>query len=144
MSFQFWRRWLMAVMAAVILYSLAIMIFSETMQTLFNSLFFGFAPSVFSTEANAYIRLVQGVLGAVMIGWMTALWLLVALLFGQPDRRVWTILTLSIGVWFVLDTGFSVWIGVLAHAVFNVPFLVLFALPLVAIYQQIDNSSARS
>lgn len=139
MSFQFWRRWLLGAMGLAIGYSLTILLFSDTMQGLFNALFFGFAPTVFSPEAHAYIRLVQGVLAAVLIGWMTTLLLLVLLLFQQPDRRVWLIITVSIGVWFVLDTGFSVGIGVLAHALFNVPFLVLFGVPLLALYRQVGD-----
>jgi hypothetical protein len=48
----------------------------------------------------------------------------------------WKTLALSITLWFIIDSGYSLATGVAAHALFNVGFLILFAVPLAATYQQ--------
>lgn len=133
MSIQFWQRWLMMVTVGVIIYSLCLILFPITMLELFNKLFF---PSMdvnrdFSVESKAYITFTQGVLGAVIIGWMITILSMLRYPFGQQQ---WNTLTLSISMWFVIDSGYSLYAGVAAHAVFNVVFLMLFAIPLGAIH----------
>lgn len=136
MTFQFWRRWLMVVTGGVMLYSLGLMLLPETMQALFKRLFFDFGDASFNTEAQDYIQLVQGVLGAVIIGWMVTFLAIIVWFFQPGQARAWDILALSMTIWFLMDSGFSVAIGVVNHAIFNVIFLVLFVLPLGATYRQ--------
>jgi hypothetical protein len=128
----FWRRWLITVMVGVIVYGLCLIVLPQTMHRFFNTLFFASSNTIQHVgEANPeFIPLVYGVLGAVLIGWMVGL--LALLLMTPPDsqRVTWQILVLSIGTWFSIDTGFSLYTGFIAHALFNVGFLVLFAIPL--------------
>lgn len=143
MSFQFWRRWLMAVTGGVMVYSAALILLPTVMQRLFDTLFFA-SPDLatqFGAEANAYIRFVYGVLGAVIIGWMVTFMSLLIGAFQHPQRSTWRTLTLSIAVWFVVDSGFSVAIGIVPHAIFNIGFLILFAIPLAATYRQLRDGS---
>ena len=137
MSFPFWRRWLIGVCCAVILYSLALILFPAAMHTLFNTLFYSARDTdgLFSEDGEAYLKLILGVLGAVIIGWMVTLLALVLTLFRPGERPVWNTLTISIIIWFVIDSGFSLYIGVPAHALFNTGFLMLFMLPLGATYK---------
>jgi hypothetical protein len=51
----------------------------------------------------------------------------------QRERWAWWAITTGVGVWFVLDTGLSLILGFVGHAVFNVAFAVALAIPLVAI-----------
>jgi hypothetical protein len=85
----------------------------------------GFAP-----EAVAYISLVHGVLGAVMVGWAVALLGVVAWLWARAPRGAWRVVALSIGAWFVVDTTFSLSVGAWQNALLNVAFGALFALGL--------------
>ncbi len=133
----------MVVTGGVMIYSAALILLPTVMQQLFDTLFFA-SPDLaaqFGAEANAYIRFVYGVLGAVIIGWMVTFMSLLVGAFQYPQRSTWRTLTLSVVVWFVVDSGFSVAIGVMPHAIFNIGFLILFAIPLAATYRQLRDSS---
>jgi hypothetical protein len=144
MSFQFWRRWLIVVTGAVIVYGFGLMLFSAAMQNLFVALFFPtMIPADLAGEAvGDYLHLVHGVLGAVIVGWMITLLALLITAFNEGQRSTWIILALSIGAWFVIDSGFSLLIGVPAHALFNVGFLILFVIPLAATYRPRETTAS--
>ncbi len=91
--------------------------------------------AAFGAEAVEYIALVHAVLGAVMFGWGAALLLVARSLFAHGVREGWQIIAISIAVWFVPDTAFSLWSGFWQNAVLNVVFIVLFAVPLTATYR---------
>lgn len=136
MSFQFWRRWLILVTGGVILYALILIFLPEPMKNLFEQLFFSHeSPIAANQGARSSATFVYGVLGAVLIGWMTTLLLLLIGPFQRPQRDIWNTLTVSIIVWYVIDSGFSVVIGIVSHALFNTGFLILFAIPLAATYR---------
>ncbi len=134
MTTKFWQNWLKIVMGGVMLYALGLILFPHIMHDLFTRLFFANAESVqqIGEGDEPYIQLVYGVLGAVMVGWMVALLPLVSRI---TQRDTWNIMAWSIGVWFVLDTSMSLVIGSFAHAVFNLPFFILLAIPLGGIYR---------
>ena len=135
MSLQFWQRWLMVAAGGVMLYSSALIVLSDIMHNLFNTLFFAAPDGAFSKEALNYIRLVQGVLGAVLIGWMLTVISILISSFKRGERSAWYTVAVPVVVWFVVDAGFSLLIGVPAHAVFNILFLILFATPLAATFK---------
>lgn len=143
MTFEFWRRWLIAVTVAVMIYGVGLMALPEVMTGVFRALFFA-APTPltdFSAEATAYVRLVQGVLGAVLIGWMVMLLSILLGAFRRREREAWQTLALSIVLWFVVDSGFSLAIVNPAHALFNVGFLIAFAIPLAATFRQVRGAA---
>jgi hypothetical protein len=84
----------------------------------------------FAPEAVAYISLVHGVLGAVMVGWALALLAVVLWLWAQAPRQAWRVVALSVGGWFVVDTSFSLSVGAWQNALLNLAFAALFALGL--------------
>lgn len=133
----FWWRWLLLTAGGVVLFSLSLIFLSGAMQTLFHSLFFGSpnAEGRFDTETVRYITLMYAILGAVMIGWMISICFILLTSFRRGERGAWRAIALSIGVWFVLDSTFSIAIGFAANAVFNTGFLLLFALPLAVTYR---------
>lgn len=140
MSFQFWQRWLMAVTGGVMVYSAALILLPTVMQGLFNTLFFASSDLAgqFSDAANAYITFVYGVLGAVIIGWMVTFMSLLISAFQYAQRSTWRTLLLSVVIWYLIDSGFSLSVGNPAHALFNTAFLILFAIPLAATYQHLQ------
>lgn len=133
MSKQFWERWLMGITLGVIIYGGCLMLFPRAMHTLFNTLFFG------ESDANGtlthYIHLIYGVLGAVLIGWMVMLLGIIRSPFRHGERWAWQTITSSVLIWFLVDSGFSIVIGVVEHAIFNVGFAVLYTIPLAATYR---------
>ncbi|MBZ0318843.1 MAG: hypothetical protein K8L91_20675 [Anaerolineae bacterium] len=140
---RIWRRWLIVVTIGVMVYAAGLMLLPQTMHGLFNALFFADSKQVrrIGEDNVEFIQLVYGVLGAVMIGWMVTLLALMRHNFQTDPRGIWQILVLSIGVWFVVDSGFSVVTGFVEHAVFNMGFLVLYAIPLVGMGRSLNSTN---
>lgn len=140
---RIWRGWLVVVTIGVMVYAAGLMLMPETMHGLFNLLFFGDSKQVrrISEDNPEFIQLVYGVLGAVMIGWMVTLLAIMRRHFQTDPHGTWQILVVSIGVWYVVDSGFSVATGFIEHAVFNTGFLVLYAIPLVGMGRRLNSTS---
>ena len=114
----------------------------DLIRQFFSLLVFAFANGIeshFGTSAVAYITLVHGVLGAVMFGWGVSLLLVLLGPFQRASREGWLILSVSVAVWFIPDTLFSLWTGFWQNAVLNLVFGLLFAIPLVATYGVFKN-----
>lgn len=133
----FWWRWLVMVTVGVIIFAAGFVLVPGVMTTLFDAMFFSANRSnaTFSAEAIDYIRFAYGVLGAVMIGWMVLILRILLGAFRRGEREAWDTITLSIVVWFVVDTGFSLSMGFWENALFNGAFLIAFAIPLAATYR---------
>ncbi len=134
MSHRFWDGWLIAVTASVIAFSASLLVLPQLSQSLFDSLFARqlAAHQPFEPSAANYLRFVYGVLGAVMIGWMVSLLFLIAGPFRERTRLGWCAVSLSVLLWFAVDSGFSIWVGFWENAALNTGFLVLFAPPMIA------------
>lgn len=74
-----------------------------------------------------------GIIGAVIVGWMVLLITMLELA-ASVDNNARAMARQSIGIsiatWFALDTGFSIAIGEMRHAAFNLIFIMLLAAPL--------------
>jgi hypothetical protein len=129
----FWWRWLIVVSVGVILFSLGFIFLPDSIHSLYSIILN--QDMVFAEEAMHYLRLVYGVLGSVMLGWMIVVLFILLGAFRRGERGAWNAITLSIVIWFVLDSGYSVYTGFVGNAIFNAAFLVLFAIPLAATYR---------
>jgi hypothetical protein len=98
----------------------------------FSLLMFGDAGHInsFAPEARAYIGLVHGVLGAVMVGWALAMLGVLMWLWSLAPRQAWRVVALSVGAWFVVDTSFSLSVGAWQNALLNLGFGAFFAMGL--------------
>jgi len=76
------------------------------------------------------VQLTAALLGAVMIGWVIAVLGLVSAAdtVGAP---AWRTLTLSIVVWYVIDSAISVALGAPLNALSNTGLLVTFLVPII-------------
>jgi hypothetical protein len=64
-----------------------------------------------------YIWFANGIIGAVMAGWMISIILLARGPFLEGRRHAWNTIAIPLASWFFIDTGFSI-----AHGVWgNVP-----------------------
>lgn len=131
---NFWINWLLAASAGVVAFGL-VLVLAPTLTAQGFSLLVYASPdriSGFGPEQVRYIGLVHAVLGGVMVGWGTALFLVTKALLAGGSRVGWNIVALSLATWFVPDTAYSLLSGFWQNAVLNSVFLCLFAIPLWA------------
>lgn len=134
--FALWRWWLGVVAVAALAFGLSLAALPDAMARLFGGLYLSEpgAIAAFGADAAAYVKFVTAVMGAVMAGWAAALLLVVVFMFrpGRPDA--WWLVAISVLVWFVPDTAYSLYSGFWQNAVFNVFALAVFVVPLAATY----------
>lgn len=130
---RFWITWLRIVLALLFGYALVLVFAGSVAGDLFGALGFGPPEASDNPATREYLELPFMVLGAVLAGWSITMFRIV----GGPLQRgeSWAITTLaqSLTLWFVLDTGMSLVLGFPAHALFNLPFGVALATPLIAL-----------
>lgn len=133
----FWLRWLLAVTLGVMAFGLVLVVAPNLARQGFSLLIYANTEHITSFGANAvaYISLLHAVLGSVMFGWGVALLFVVRGLFARGVREGWQIIAVSVVLWFVPDSAFSLWSGFWQNALLNTAFIVLFALPLAATYR---------
>lgn len=130
MMSTFWWRWLVVVTIGVAAFGAGMILLLDTIHSLFEVIV------NMSVEDSRYLYFVNGVLGAVMIGWMVTFLYILYTGFRRGAREAWNTLVLSLVAWFVIDSGFSIVSGFAGNAVFNTAFLILFAVPLAATYRR--------
>jgi hypothetical protein len=99
----------------------------------------GFGPDsgeITGGEALDYTIFIFGVLGAVIVGWMVLTFMVARGPLRRREPWAWTAVAASIGVWFVVDTGFSLAVGQVEHAIFNVGLLAPIAVALAALRRE--------
>lgn len=137
----FWSRWLVAVsfisMAFGLLLAFAPGITHSTMGVFVYDTVAGAGAFAALTEADLAVQtILYGVLGAVMVSWMIVIAWLAYIPFQRGERWAWLAIDVSVGVWFVIDSVVSATNGMPINVLFNVGFLILFSLPLLATYRQ--------
>lgn len=116
-------------------FGLDMMLFQNLLDSyLWNPLLFSKSHlhETFSPEVKKFVHFTFGVLGAVCAGWAATMYYQVKNSFMTRDIRVWNSLAFSIGLWFTLDSSFSVAMGYWPNAALNVDLALLFAIPLLA------------
>lgn len=140
---SFWWYWLMLGADGVCLFGLAFLFLPDAMISIFDWLLYsGVAPAnnpFKATAALPYITFAHRVLGAVMLGWGT---LLVLILLQMWGKLGWSFIAISLVVWFVPDTFFSLTTGFAGNALLNLIVLVTFAIPLAATYKSFFKRTA--
>jgi hypothetical protein len=138
-----WRvLWL--VTFGVMLFGMSLIFIAPLMQVFFNVIVFGGAdyPPDFSQSAIDYITFVYGILGAVIAGWMLPILYLIGRVAPQKPRVVVQVVAASVGFWFVLDSGFSVYTGYTVNVALNSAFLLAFGLPLAWLWRRSSNTNS--
>jgi hypothetical protein len=123
----------------VTVYGLGMVAAGEQLATpLFDVLGFGPNSKALSRDGVDYAIFAFGILGSVLVGWMSLIGSVVDLAGYETDATVRATarrsIMLSTGIWFVCDTGFSLIKGEVEHALFNVPFLTLLGGPLYVMH----------
>jgi hypothetical protein len=126
-----WITWLQIVLAALLGYSLVLVFAGSVAGAWFSALGFGPPERASAPEVHDYLKLPFMVLGAVMAGWTVMMIQIVRGPLREGSAWARSVLISSLVVWFVLDTGMSLILGFPLHALFNVPFAVALAIPLI-------------
>ena len=69
-----------------------------------------------------------------MMGWGTTILLIARRVLPYRPKDAWTIIVISLLVWFVADSAVSVVLGFWPNALLNLALLVVFAVPLSGLH----------
>jgi hypothetical protein len=126
-----WITWLQVVLVLLFVYALVLVFAGSVAGRLFSALGFGPPEAIDTDQVRRYLRLPFMVLGAVLAGWSAMMIQIVRGPLHAGSAWALPVLVRSLVLWFVLDTGMSLMLGYPMHALFNVPFAVALAIPLV-------------
>ena len=134
-QFQFWQRWFKALSIIIVIFGVFMALFNQSaIFSFFNQqidpVFWGsaFHPG----EYTKFQGWIYGVLGATMAGWGLMLLFVVQYPFRLREKWAWQSIAISLGFWYVLDTGISLYFGVIFNTVFNTLLLLAVIPPLIA------------
>jgi hypothetical protein len=135
---RFWLSWLRVATIGVIAFGLFLVVAPVLARQGFSLLVYSSSGHItgFDKEASDYIELTHAVMGAVMVGWGTALLLVLRGPMRRNLREGVQIYAVSLTCWFVPDTIFSLASGFWQNAILNVMFAAPFAVPLVTLWRQ--------
>jgi hypothetical protein len=138
-----WDRWLLAVVILVGLYAFGLVVAGLFLgDEVFDRLGFGPDDGAITSDAQRdYLRLVYGILGAVIVGWMVTVGAIVVGPLRRREDWAWQAVVLGLTSWFLLDTGLSLVLGFAGHALFNVGFAAAMAVPLVGMMAELHHAA---
>ena len=130
-----WINWLTYTAEFTVLFGLFMVLAPGLTQQAFGLLIFQNPAqiSTFDSQATAYIELAHAVMGSVMVGWGALIFMLVRKLNVDDAKETGSIIAISVLLWYVPDTAFSLYSGFWQNAVMNTGFAVLYAVPLLAL-----------
>lgn len=131
----FWINWLTYTAEFTVLFGLLMVLAPGLTQQAFGLLIFQNSEqfAAFDPQATAYIELAHAVMGSVLVGWGALIFMLVRKLNIGDAKQTCRMITISVLLWYVPDTAFSLYSGFWQNAVLNSGFAVLYAVPLLAL-----------
>ena len=131
----FWINWLTYTAEFTVLFGLLMVLAPGLTQQAFGLLIFQNSEqfAAFDPQATAYIELAHAVMGSVLVGWGALIFMLVRKLNIGDAKQTCRMITISVLLWYVPDTAFSLYSGFWQNAVLNTGFAVLYAVPLLAL-----------
>jgi hypothetical protein len=143
---RFWIRWLYGAAGLTVVAGLFIAAFTGTallapLEDPIRAVFW--AGGRMDASGAAFSRFVFGVAGAIMASWGLTVLLLVRFALADGQRWAWWTIAAAIDLWYVVDTSISAYYGVWINVVMNTFFLVLYAVPLLAIRRRFVASARR-
>jgi len=131
----FWINWLTYTAEFTVLFGLLMVLAPGLTQQAFGLLIFQNSEqfAAFDPQATAYIELAHAVMGSVLVGWGALIFMLVRKLNIEDAKQTCSMITISVLLWYVPDTAFSLYSGFWQNAVLNSGFAVLYAVPLLAL-----------
>jgi hypothetical protein len=133
-NFTFWQKWLFVVSIIIAIAGIWMALFSgsalfDLINQQINPVFWG--SDAVGESAAKFQRFVYGILGATMAGWAIFMAFIAHYPFSKKEKWASNGLLVGMLVWYVLDTGLSVYYAVYVNVVANTAFLILVLLPVV-------------
>jgi len=134
-KFEFWQKWFFVTTLIVIVYGLGLAFFGQTdffnylLNNQINTAFWGTTQA--TEDILKFQRFIYGVLGAVVAGWGIVLAFVASYPFKKEEKWVWISLVLGMCVWYITDTGFSVYYKAYSNALINTLLLIIVGIPLI-------------
>ena len=89
------------------------------------------SPAPVPDVVQGYIRFANGIIGAVMAGWMMMVILVARGPFMSGERLAWNLIAWPLLVWYLVDTSFSLAHGVWGNVLLNTATALMFGIPLL-------------
>ena len=128
-----WSRLVQGAAAVVIVLSLILLLSPRLGETIFNLVYFHqlSMPVEVPRLARGYIWFANGIIGAVMAGWMICIILVARGPFLEGRLHAWNIIAIPLASWFLIDTAFSIAPGVWGNVLLNTATGLMFGIPLL-------------
>ena len=133
-ALQFWSRLIQGAAAVVLALSAVLMLAPSLGEASFYLVYFQqpASPVAVPVEIQGYLRFANGIIGAVMAGWMMVIIMLARGPFRAGERFAWNAITWPLLGWYVIDTTFSIAHGVWGNVLLNTGTALMFGVPLLA------------
>jgi len=134
MALHFWSRLVQGAAAVVLALSAVLMLAPPLGETFFHLVYFQqpASPVPVPAEIQGYLRFANGIIGAVMAGWMMAVIVLARGPFRAGERFAWNAIAWPLLGWYLIDTTFSIAHGVWGNVLLNTGTALMFGVPLLA------------
>jgi hypothetical protein len=129
----FWSRLIQGAAAVVIVLSLTLLLAPRLGEAIFNLVYYHqvSSPVEVPSQAQGYIWFANGIIGAVMAGWMICIILLARGPFVEGRLHAWNTIAIPLASWFLIDTVFSIAHGVWGNVLLNTATGLIFGIPLL-------------
>jgi hypothetical protein len=128
-----WSRLIQAAAGVVLALSALLLLAPAMGAAVFNLVYFGSMSSPVAAPAvvQGYIHFANGVIGAVMAGWMLTIIVMARGPFRAGERWAWQAVAWPLLGWYLIDTAFSIAHGVWGNVLLNTGTALLFGVPLL-------------
>lgn len=135
-TFTFCRKWLLFDSVLTIATGLYIALLKDTPLFVFdeflNTYFWTNTESI-TQGTQTFMNFCYSLMGVSMACWGVLMYFIVKHPFAKREKWAFQSIVTSIFLWFLIDESFSIYYGVYFNALFNLPFLMMFAIPLFLI-----------
>ena len=133
-ALHFWSRLIQTAAAVVLVLSAVLMLAPSQGEAFFYLVYFQqpASPVAVPAEIQSYLRFANGIIGAVMAGWLMVIIMLARGPFRAGERFAWNAIAWPLLGWYVIDTTFSIAHGVWGNVLLNTGTALMFGVPLLA------------
>ena len=133
---KFWYGWLKVAATLVTIFGILLVFFNHTrgfefLNQKIAEVFF-LSPEMVMDMASLQSWMI-GVIGATTAGWGLTLMYLIFVPLKRKEKWAWNAITISLALWFVLDTWISTHYGAKFNVILNIAFAMQFFAPLLFI-----------
>ncbi len=131
----FWQRWLEIWCVLIVLFGLVLAGAAEEGTDRMARALFDILDGPGEPSFDAHMRFSVSLMGCVSIGWGITLFAAIraVIALGQKaGRPIWSLLTIAVLAWYLVDSYFSVRLGFWMNAISNTGLLAGFLVPLFA------------